>query len=446
MTCHATPPCCRPAVIPGGLVVEALQDATWGLPGTEVPIPEGEPYKPKWGLDFVGQPSFGVGVDPFGTYASGGVSFLFSDMLGNHVIGTAAQVTSRFDEFGGTLFYLNRTHRWNWGASLDQTPYVSRGFEAAYVGNTYVEREYRYLQRDQSGTGFLTYPFSRSWRVEFSGGYRRIGQSYDLTTRTYSLSGQQLDEEEIPLQEYPTLNLGEASTALVYDTSIFGATSPIRGSRYRMEFMQSGGSLTYSGVLADMRTYLMPVRPYTIALRGMYYGRLGDDAEDEMLPALYLGYPGLVRGYDQVLFRVERVRRRQHGRVVPCLRPPHRQPCRHCQRRAAIPHLGRIRRHPVLRTAPDRGRVLCGCRRGLGPEPPRRHAARRPRARREPRRRGSGQHLQLRGCRDRFRQAARPADARLDVAVPVQAGILVGSGLKAQGSSKTFESVLDDLA
>ena len=188
---------------PGGLVVEALQDATWGLPGTEVPIPEGEPYKPKWGLDFVGQPSFGVGVDPFGTYASGGVSFLFSDMLGNHVIGTAAQVTSRFDEFGGTLFYLNRTHRWNWGASLDQTPYVSRGFEAGYVGNTYVEREYRYLQRDQSGTGFLTYPFSRSWRVEFSGGYRRIGQSYDLTTRTYSLSGQQLDEEETPLQEYP---------------------------------------------------------------------------------------------------------------------------------------------------------------------------------------------------------------------------------------------------
>ncbi len=287
---------------PGGLVVEALQDATWGLPGTEVPIPAGEPYKPKWGLDFVGQPSFGVGVDPFGTYASGGVSFLFSDMLGNHTIGTAVQVTSRFDEFGGSLFYMNRTHRWNWGASLDQTPYVSRGFEAGYVGNTYVEREYRYLQRDQAGTGFVTYPFSRSWRVEFSGGYRRIGQSYDLTTRTYSLSGQQLGEEETPLQEYPTLNLGEGSTALVYDTSISGATSPIRGSRYRMEFMQSGGSLTYSSVLADMRTYLMPVRPYTIALRGMYYGRLGDDAEDQMLPALYLGYPGLVRGYDQYSF------------------------------------------------------------------------------------------------------------------------------------------------
>ena len=198
---------------------------------------------------------------------------------------------------------MNRTHRWNWGASLDQTPYVSRGFEAGYVGNTYVEREYRYLQRDQSATGFLTYPFSRAWRAEFSGGFRRIGESYELTQRTYSASsGQQLTEETTPLQEFPTLNLVEGSTALVYDTSIAGATSPIRGSRYRMEFMQSGGSLRYSSVLADMRTYLMPIRPYTLALRGMYYGRLGADGENEMLPTLYLGYPGLVRGYDQYSF------------------------------------------------------------------------------------------------------------------------------------------------
>ena len=34
----------------------------------------------------------------------------------------------------------------------------------------------------------------------------------------------------------------------------------------------------------------------------MYYGRLGNDAEDEMLPALNVGYPGLVRGYDQYSF------------------------------------------------------------------------------------------------------------------------------------------------
>jgi hypothetical protein len=284
-----------------GLVVEALADPTWGLPPVGQ-LPAADDYKPKWGLDYVGQPSFGVGVDPFGTYAAGGIAFLFSDMLGNHVVGTSAQVTSRFDEFGGTLFYLNRTHRWNWGGALEQIPYVSRSFAAGFIGNTYVEREYRFLQRDQSLTGFLTYPFNRSHRVEFSGGYRGISQSFDLTERTFNLNGQQLSEDKTELESFPRLNLGVASSALVYDTSIFGATSPIRGSRYRLEYSQSAGSLLYSGVLTDLRTYLMPVRPFTIALRGMYYGRFGRNAESPELPALFIGYPGLVRGYDQNSF------------------------------------------------------------------------------------------------------------------------------------------------
>ena len=45
-----------------------------------------------------------VSGDPFGTYAAGGVAFLFSDLLGNHVVATSAQVTNRFDEFGGSAF------------------------------------------------------------------------------------------------------------------------------------------------------------------------------------------------------------------------------------------------------------------------------------------------------------------------------------------------------
>jgi len=42
----------------------------------------------------------------------------------------------------------------------------------------------------------------------------------------------------------------------------------------------------------------MPFKPYTFAFRGLYFGRYGRDAEDQRLPTLYLGYPGLVRGYD----------------------------------------------------------------------------------------------------------------------------------------------------
>ncbi|HYT73641.1 MAG TPA: BamA/TamA family outer membrane protein [Vicinamibacterales bacterium] len=75
-------------------------------------------------------------------------------------------------------------------------------------------------------------------------------------------------------------------------------TSPIRGSRYRLQFDQTSGSLTYSSALADYRTYLMPLRPFTIAPRGMYYGRYGRSAEDPLLTPVFIGYPDLVRGYD----------------------------------------------------------------------------------------------------------------------------------------------------
>ena len=284
-----------------GPIAAMLRNPTLGLeaqPAAEPP----QPYSPSLSLDFAGQPTIGVGADPFGTYAAGGVSFVFSDMLGNHTLATGVQVTSRFDEFGGTAMYINRTRRWNWGVALDQTPYVSRAFAAGFDRDLYVEQEYRVLQVDRSLSGILSYPFSGAQRVDFSAGARQISLKQDVTTRVYTQFGQPLTEDREELGSFPTLNLAETSAALVYDTSIFGATSPIRGSRYRFELSQSAGSLTYTGLLADFRTYLMPLRPFTFAFRGLYYGRYGSDADNEMLPILYLGYPGLVRGYDSGSF------------------------------------------------------------------------------------------------------------------------------------------------
>ena len=291
-----------------GIVFAALQNEQVGLPpAAAAQTAPAQEYSPKLSIDFVGQPTIGVGQDAFGTYAAGGIALSFSDMLGNHSLMTAAQVTNRFDEFGGTLLYINRKHRWNWGAMVDQTPYVARGFEAFVTSaggeQVYVEREYRLLQVDRSFTGIISYPFSRAQRLDVTGGFRQIGFTQDVTERLFSaFTGQQLTEDTTDLGSEPMLNLGEASAALVYDTSIFGATSPIRGSRYRMELSQSGGDLTYSGVLGDFRTYVMPFRPFTIALRGLFYGRYGRDSEDFRLPILYLGYPGLVRGYDSGSF------------------------------------------------------------------------------------------------------------------------------------------------
>jgi Tol biopolymer transport system component len=292
-----------------GPVWASIHDLGTGLPKVADLPAAPEPYKPKLSLDFAGQPTVGVGADPFGAYAVGGMSFIFSDILGNHTLGVGAQVTSRFDEFGGQLFYLNRTHRWNWGLDIEQVPYVARAFDAGIATipgqpATYVENEYRILQRDQAMLGVLSYPLSRATRVEVTGGFRRIGLKEDVTTRQFDLNtGQQLSEDRTTLASEPTLNLGQASSALVYDTSIFGATSPIRGSRYRLELSQTAGSITYTGLLTDVRTYVMPFRPYTFAFRGLYFGRYGQDSGDGRLPTLYLGYPGLVRGYDSGSFQ-----------------------------------------------------------------------------------------------------------------------------------------------
>ena len=286
-----------------GPVYAALTNETLGLPPESAAAVPAEEYKPKLGLDFAASRDRRrrrIRSAPTPPAACRSCSATCSAITRST---PARRSTSRFDEFGGNVIYINRTHRWNWGVALDQTPYVYRTFDAGVAFPQgvpiYVEQEYRILQVDRSLTGLLSYPFSRAQRIEFSGGARQIGFKQDLTTRLYDYqSGQQLSEDEESLSDEPNLNLGEASAALVYDTSINGITSPIRGSRYRLEVSQTGGSLTFTGLTSDFRTYLMPVRPFTFAFRGLFYGRYGTDAEDFRLPTLYLGYPGLVRGYD----------------------------------------------------------------------------------------------------------------------------------------------------
>ena len=95
-----------------------------------------------------------------------------------------------------------------------------------------------------------------------------------------------------------TLNLGTTSAAYVFDTSVFGATSPVQGQRYRLEASPTFGTLNFSGFLADYRRYFMPAPFYTLAVRGMHFGRYGSEAEDPRISPLYVGYPWLVRGYD----------------------------------------------------------------------------------------------------------------------------------------------------
>ena len=286
-------------------VTSLLQQPTTGLP--QQATFEKEEYRPHLSLDMVGQPMVGIGADRFGAYGAGGLSLLWSDMLGNHTLGTSVMLTSRFEEIGGTVFYLNRKNRWNWGLVGEQAPYVTGAFAQGFTtidGNTrFIEQALRITQINTAASAIVQYPFSRAQRLEFAGGVRRIGFDQEIETRIFSpTTGELLDQTTEDLPRPDALGLGEASAALVYDTSVFGATGPILGQRYRFEYTQMAGSLLYSGVLADYRRYFLPARPFTIAVRGLHYGRYGRDGEDERLSPLFIGYPGLVRGYEAPSF------------------------------------------------------------------------------------------------------------------------------------------------
>jgi Tol biopolymer transport system component len=284
-----------------------LKNSTLGLPPlTEFPS---EPYKSSLSLEGIAQPTVAVGASRFGPAIGGGIALQFGDMLGDHHMVTAVQfnsgLTNSFSakDIAAQVAYINQAHRWNWGVVGGQTPYISGGFQSGLgtVGNqpAQIDQTILFRQTEQSVGALTAYPFSRARRVEFQGGVTRVSFDQTVQTTAFSLNtGDVLVNDSTTTSLGRTLTLASTSAALVFDTSNFGATSPVQGQRYRLEASPTFGSLQYTSMLADYRRYFMPVSFYTIATRVMHYGRYGSGSDDERLFPLFLGYPDLVRGYD----------------------------------------------------------------------------------------------------------------------------------------------------
>jgi len=284
---------------PSGDVVRFLADSDRGLP-EPTPHVETEPYRRGLSLDAIGQPQVTGTVDEFGTGVSGSLEAYFSDMLGDRAMVLAGAMGGDFADMAGQVLYVNRRHRWNWAAMASQVTYRAgelRGREDLDAGEIVLERII-HRQRSSELTGLMIYPFSTASRLEFVGGVRRVSFSLDTTASHYELDTSRLiDRQRVRESIGDPLSLAETRLAFVHDTSIEGATGPVVGSRARVELGQSAGTLQYSSLLLDARRYVMPIRPVTVALRGLHYGRYGRDAEYNRLPELFIGYPELIRGY-----------------------------------------------------------------------------------------------------------------------------------------------------
>lgn len=278
-----------------------LKDPQTGLvpPGTYLAA-DAEDYDSDLQLDFVGQPSIGVGSGAFGGFVAGGASAYFSDMLGDRRLAMAFQANGSFKDVGGQFFYQNLSSRWNWGFSGGRIPYqFIRGFgQFLPDGTQQIQLERTRIFQDAL-QGTIAYPFTSTRRVEFSGGFLRYSYDVEVETQTFDPFGRLLDfsrETQNELVPDP-LNMVQASVALVNDWSFFGFTSPIRGGRSRLEVEATTGTVDFATLTADYRRYFNPSRHLTIAARGMHIGRYGSSEMEERLNELPVGFEYFMRGY-----------------------------------------------------------------------------------------------------------------------------------------------------
>lgn len=293
----------------GSTITAYMQNPTEGLLPADTVFQQAK-YRSNLHIAYLGPPTIGVSDGSFGAGVGGSVSAYYTDIIGYHNLGVTFQgggtsgVGTVGDQLSGEVFYLNQQHRLNWGIDTTHLPYVS-AFTTSGQGSIVVNgtnfladviQQERDIQRYDDVSLFVQYPFSQTRRLEFSGGFEHEALKSEI--ETVYLVGNTIVSDTTEHSPFNfSLTLGHAATAFVGDSSVFGFLSPVRGTRYRYEVTEYTGDLKFQTALVDYRKYIF-MNPVTFAMRGIYYGRYGPDAESGRLTPLYIGQDTLVRGYD----------------------------------------------------------------------------------------------------------------------------------------------------
>lgn len=266
-------------------------------------------YKPKFKLDYIGGGG-GVGIgtnQAFGTTTglAGAVDLLFSDILGDNQFFTSLRMNGELIDIGGTVGYINRKKRINWGASISHIPFRSfagsefERLDTLQVGDnqfSLVDRQSIFEQRifqEQLGV-FAQLPFSTTLRAEISASYALYTGRIDRRDFFYQPGTFfQVGQDRNKIGNFESFQIGQIEAALVGDNSSFGVTAPLHGQRYRLSVGRYFDAFNFTSVVADYRRYKY-FNPVTLAFRATHNGRYGGNSED-LFPQ-YVGFPWFVRG------------------------------------------------------------------------------------------------------------------------------------------------------
>jgi Tol biopolymer transport system component len=349
--------------------VGPLPDATAlaaALPGMSASAGVGEhgqpqaftsrPYVPKLSLAAIGQPYLSAGGGAFGGFFRAGMSFSFGDMLGEQQLSTAVQGGKSVTDFAVQSAYVNRRSRLNWGIVGGHIPVLygltERVDRGSHEGNDAVLKHTTLsYQTHRRVSGLVSYPLSRGQRIEASAGFDSIAYDRRVVTSAHAVRNGNVLDRTTSKSSLEGATLFETSAALVYDTSVFGPTSPVLGQRYRFGIAPSFGDLRVVTTTADYRRYLMPVRPFTIAARVQHIGRFGPDKNDVRLLPLVWTLRDAVRGFEM---RQDTYRTTELATVNTELR---------------FPLLGVVQRKATYGSVPIEGLVFSDLARLVGPGP-----------------------------------------------------------------------------
>ncbi len=302
----ALPQPAESSAAPRPLTVRALLDsATLSLPDTnEFTF---RPYKVRFTADYVVRPTVGYQRDNFGRGVFGGTAIALSDILGNHSVVFAGSINGRISEAQFLGLYVNQSHRLNWAGGFSQDPlYFYGGSDWTRIEDprhpgvgdsleVFSTRIRRFVIRDAFAES--SYPFSRFNRIELGLHAVNISEAtLDLQT-LYDASGP--FDQRLVQGGGPSATFVQPSIAHVHDNTLFGYVGPFAGSRSRFSVSPAFGSWQFTAGLIDYRRYLF-FRPFTIAVRGLMFGRFGRDAD--RFP-VFLGSTELIRGYTAGSFR-----------------------------------------------------------------------------------------------------------------------------------------------
>ena len=276
-----------------------LDSATLSLPDTsEFSI---HPYRTRFTTDFVARPTFGYERDNFGRGIFGGTSISLSDMLSNRTLVLGGSLNGRLSEAQVQALYLNQDRRLNWAFGVSQQPsyfYVPSTLGVvSSPGSTnnqavlLTTRIRRLVIRD----AFLAalYPTSRFDRFELSLHTVSVADATLEQSVYYDQKGSYLGVNNLQTIDAPSVAYVAPTLAFVHDNSLFSSVGPFSGARTRFQVAPAVGGWRFTGGLADVRKYFF-ARPFTLAFRGIYYGRFGRDAGE--FP-IFLGSTDLLRGY-----------------------------------------------------------------------------------------------------------------------------------------------------